>query len=155
MFADLYDGDTSTRVPDNWKCSICGGICWLEGTGGLVDCFFLRSCHDRHAKRRQVAEGVDFIWGSAGPETWIRGFLQPKFTIRMSDFGWPGLRLGWRLTWKGHSTGWRRIMLTEMLRTDSIIKAVPGSLTLSGSNSWSKASVAATVGTTTFDVSWI
>ena len=46
-------------------------------------------------------------------------------------------------------------MLTEALRTNGIIKAVPGSLTLSGSNSWGKTSVAVTVGTKTFDVSWI
>ena len=46
-------------------------------------------------------------------------------------------------------------MLAEALRIDCIIKAVPGSLTLSSSNNWSKASVAVTVGTKMFDISRI
>ena len=60
---------------------------------------------------------------------------------------------GWRLGWSEHGTGLRRTMVTEALGIDRVIKAVPGSLTFSSSNSWSKMFVAATVGTKTFDVS--
>ena len=47
------------------------------------------------------------------------------------------------------------MLAAEALETDGIIKTVPGSLMLPGSNSWSKTSVATTVGTKTFDIGWI
>ena len=47
------------------------------------------------------------------------------------------------------------MLAAEALETDGIIKTVPGSLMRSGNSSWSKMSVATTVGTKTFDVSRI
>ena len=80
------------------------------------------------------------------------------FATRMSYLARLGVRLRRRLVkWKlGTCGSWRGILQTVMAPgADGIKETVPSGLTLPCGNSWSKAAMAMTRGTDTFDVTWI